>query len=136
MTKNLTEAGLQQRQLAARKHGVYAFRARGEEALTEQGRSRLLELRDTVQTRPGVVELLKDQTVNMVLLSELVTEYVSEQARDGRPLEEIKLLNRLPHFMTGALQSIKALLAELPDEPGDSAELIRIQTILDGEHDT
>ena len=40
---------LDQRKHAARKHGAYAFQARGEAALDQPQRSRLLEMKDQVQ---------------------------------------------------------------------------------------
>lgn len=128
----LTDQELEQRKQAARTHGAFAIMAHGEAALTEEQKPLLVELREKVQDREGVIELSRDLAAKSVLLAEILTSYVIEEAKAGVPLEEITALNRLPAFYNSAQRALKNLLDEMPKgQPDNSAELTRIKGIVD-----
>jgi len=126
----LTDKELQQRQQAARTHGAHALAARGEEALDETGRSALAELREKVQTREGVLELMQERTAIACLIADVVTSYVSKEQQAGVPLTEIPIAKTLPAFYNTAGRLLKDLLAELPKGPQNLPELERIKKVV------
>lgn len=129
----LTEAELKQRKEAARKHGAYSVMAHGEKALDEQGRTYLAEIRENVQTRDGVLFLMQENAARAQLVANMVTSFVTEEARAGVPLEEIAALRSLPAFYNSAQRALKDLLENLPEQPPDNAEIAKIQQVIDGE---
>jgi hypothetical protein len=115
----LTEAEQEQREEAAKKHGVYAFRDRGSKALKKPQRSRLAELDELVQSRPGVIQLLQERASHAVLMAEMALFYVSEEAQAGVPIVEIPIAKNLPAFFNSAGRALKDLLSELPEDKQD-----------------
>jgi hypothetical protein len=130
----LSEEELKQRKEAARKHGAYAVMAHGESALDEQGRSYLSEIREKVQTREGVLELMQSRAATAVLVADMVTSFVTEEAKAGIPLEEINALRSLPAFYNSAQRSLKDLLENLPHDPPQSAEIEKIKKVIDNDN--
>jgi hypothetical protein len=112
---NGSEEEIRQRQQAARKHGVYAFRDNGEDALEPTGRTRLAELREQVQSREGVVDLMQQKAADSVLLFELLQSHVAKEAKAGVPLDEIKALKSLPAFLNSMQRALTSLIALMPD---------------------
>src|SRR5687768_2036147 len=96
--KKLSDDELRQRKEAARKHGAYSVMRHGEQALDEQGISYLAEIREKVQTREGVLLLMQERAATAVLVADMVTSFVTEEAKAGIPLEEINSLRALPAF--------------------------------------
>lgn len=127
----LSDEQLEQRQQAARTHGAHSFEARGVEALTNEQRPIYTEIREQVQTRDGVLELLKEQTVKAVMMVELLTAYAVESQRAGVPLDDIKTFNRLPAFFNSAHRALKILLDEQTAGKGSSAEMDKIKQVID-----
>jgi hypothetical protein len=127
-----SEKEIEQRQKAARKHGAYAFLGRGEAALEPVQRSRLQELREQVQTKDGIVEILQDRAANAVMMVEVVTSYIASQIEAGKTLEKIDVLGKLPAFMNSAQRSLKDLIEHLPEQNETySAELDHIKQVID-----
>lgn len=122
---------LEQRQQAARTHGAYAIQARGEEALTDEQRPLLVELREKVQDRDGVLELMKEHAAKAVLIANLMTSYAVEKHQAGVPLEDIAVLGKLPAFYNTAQRALKDLISELPQAAPGTNELARIKQVID-----
>ena len=131
MTGKLTDKAHKQRQEASKKHGVYSVRDRGQEAMTTPQRSRLQEIKEQLETRQGVKDMMQERTSHAVLLVELASAYVAGLHRAGVPLDEIPLLKALPAFMNTAHRQIRDLLDVMPAEMGENAELARIREVLD-----
>jgi len=126
----MSEAELQQRCEAGQRsteHGVYAFRDRGEAALTDTGRSRLAELQEQVSERSKAVELLKEFTAKSVLIAELAMGYVTTKKREGVELDKLAVFRALPAFLNTAARTLKDLIALLPNDKDvfDEAEILR-----------
>lgn len=111
-----TKEELEQRRRAALKHGAYAFRDHGDQALDVTGRSRMAELSEIVQTKPGVLSLLQERAVRAVMLCEILEAFVIEQQQSGKSLETILVLGKLPAFQNSAQRYIQSLLHELHDD--------------------
>lgn len=119
MTKQgytVSEKVIEQREQAARKHGVYAVRDNGPDAMTEPERSRFAELQVQFEDRRGVVAAMRDQAVNSLLLSEIAQAYVISEHKAGVPLDKILLLGKLPAFWNSAGRALKNYLDTLPDD--------------------
>ena len=128
----LTEKEINQRQIAARKHGAYAFMARGSNALDVSGRSRLAELAELVESRQGVIGLLQERVVNAVLMCELIEGYLVTEDDNEKTIIDNAALKVLPAYMNSANRAIQALMKELPgDSAPANAEMIRIQKVID-----
>ena len=131
----MTENAIRQRQQAPRKHGAIAFKDSGEDALEPPQRSRLQELKEQVQDREGVLELMQDRAANAVLMCEIVTSYIAKEYKSGIPLTQIPIINRLAAFQNSAQRALKDLIAVMPDRGNvlDAREVL--QTIKGGEKD-
>ena len=131
----MSQEELQQRQQAARKHGAYAFQARGEVALDQPQRSRLQELKDQVQNRDGVLELMQERAANSVMVTELVMSHVAREVKQGKPLAQITILRALPAFMNTAQRALKDLIREMPEGEGVSDVDTVLQAVRRGKED-
>ena len=132
-----TDEEITQRQEAARTHGAYAFRDRGEQALEQPQRSRLEELKEQVQERAGVLTLMQERAANAVMMAELVTSYIAREVKSGIPLSQINAVRVLPAFMNTANRALAQLYAMLPDDKDvlDVGEMIA-QAVIDHEQNS
>ena len=130
-----TEAEIEQRQEAAKSHGAYAFRDRGEETLTVSTRSRLEELKEKVQDRAGVLELMQERAANAVMMVELVTGFVGKEVKSGKQLSQISALDRLPAFMNTAQRALKDLISVMPNDKDALDALNVLEAVRDGQKD-
>jgi hypothetical protein len=111
-----TDAEIEQRQEAAKTHGVFAFRDRGPDALQPTQRGKYAELQEQLSTRPGVIDALREQAVQTMLLAFIAQSYVVEQRNRGKSMDDIALLRSLPAFWNSANRCLKAYLDVLPSE--------------------
>ena len=126
---------IEQRQQAARTHGAYAFRDRGEAALEQSGRTRLSELREIVKERAGLMQIMAEKTADSILLFEIVQSYVAKEVKDGKPLDKIPVLKSLPAFMNSMQRAISALINLMPRE-GDLLDANAVlQAVKDSKND-
>jgi hypothetical protein len=131
--KNMQEAlnkrgeGGQPANKNALKHGADAYKAHGEKALDQSGRTRLVELREQVGSREGVLSVMQQKAADAVLLFELVQSYVAGEVKAGIPLGEIPALARLPAFMNSMQRALTTLISLMPkdDDTIDMDELLR-----------
>jgi hypothetical protein len=112
----MSDAEMEQRQQAARSHGAYAFRDRGEQALEQPQRSRLEELKEQVQERDGVLQLLQERAANAVMVVEVITSHVAREVKLGVQLSDIPVLRALPAFMNTAQRALKDLIDLMPED--------------------
>jgi hypothetical protein len=112
-------------------HGAYAFRDRGEAALTNTGCSRLAELQDQVNERSSAIELMKEFTAKSVLIAELALGYVSTKRKEGVELDKLAIFRALPAFLNSAARSLKDLIALLPDDKDVLDEEAILQSLKD-----
>jgi hypothetical protein len=132
MMTQVSDAQLEQRQTAPLKHGAYSFRDRGAQALKPEGRTRLMELRDQVQDREGVLTIMQEKAADSVLLFELVQSYVAREVKAGTDLTEIPGLKMLPAFFNSMQRALTTLLANIPnDSVPVNAELEKIRRVID-----
>lgn len=118
-----------------RVHGVYSFRDHGPSALEPEKRSKYAELQEQLSTKPGVIEALREQATQTMMLALIAQSYVIEQKQAGQVLDEIDLLRALPAFWNSANRALKTYLDVIPDDgTPESAELIHIQEVL-AEHE-
>jgi hypothetical protein len=111
-----SKAEVEQRQKAARKHGVYAVMGRGVDALEPHQRGIYAELQEQLSTRQGTVEALKDAAINTIVLAQIAQSYCIDQFQQGKSLDKIALLGKLPAFWNSAGRAIRAYLDTIPDE--------------------
>lgn len=135
MTKQQNDGKFTKGNTAAELHGARSFKAHGEQALRPASRSRLMELREAVQDRPGVLALMQEKCADSVLLFELIQSYIASQVRAGHSVADIPSVRVLPAYMNSMQRALVQLLAAMPkDGAPASAELERIQRVID-EHD-
>lgn len=116
---DLTAAELEQRRQAARTHGLRSAFAAGkadESALAPEQRSRLVELREIVQTRKGAIELLQERAVRCIAVCEWAEEWLREQVEALGPAKAFSLGMMGRYFTAGAeaRRSIVELLKVMP----------------------
>ncbi len=132
MMTEVSEAQQAQRESAAVKHGAYAFRDRGEQALQPEGRSRLAELRDMMQDRDSIIEVLQSKAADSVLLFEIVQAHVAKGIQSGKSLTEIPGFKALPAFFNSMHRALTSLLSMMPDdEPWTNDEMTKLHEVID-----
>lgn len=97
-------------------HGAYAFQAHGEQALEPSGRSRLVELREVVQDKPGLLAVAQEKVADSILLFELVQSFVASEVKKGKPLGDIPVLKTLPAFANSMQRALAFLWSIMPDD--------------------
>jgi hypothetical protein len=111
-----TEAEIEQRQTAAKTHGVFSFRDRGPSALEPEQRGKYAELQDQLSTRQGSIDALREQAIQTMLLAQIAQSYCVTQYKSGACLDDIALLRSLPAFWNSANRCLKTYLDILPKE--------------------
>jgi hypothetical protein len=82
----MSQEELQQRQQAARKHGVYSKTMTPEKART------IALLQDRMSTRPGVLSVQNELTAKAVQIADAAMAYVVKRYQSGVPLDQIDML--------------------------------------------
>ena len=131
----VTEKAREQRRLAARKHGAWSILERGPDAMDNEQRSMYAELQEQLSEHAGVIDALRDQCAQSIMVAQVAADYVSKQAQSGVPLDEIRLLRALPAFWNSAARMMGALLALLPAEKDDAGVLDLLNKYKEGEDD-
>ncbi len=96
-------------------------------------RSLFIELQEQLSEHGGVIDALREQTAQALVIARVAADYVSKQAQTGVPLDEIKLLRALPAFWNSAARMMGQLLAVLPTEKDDAGVLDLLNRFKDGE---
>jgi hypothetical protein len=110
---DLTDKARKQRAMANRKHGIYAFRDRGESALVDPEHvSSLTELRQLVRSQPGRQALREEMTARVALICYLGFSEVQKWHSDGKPIWESPVLKRASTWM----DELKRLLDSFPPD--------------------
>lgn len=112
----MSESELEQRSQASRTHGAYAIQAHGEQAMTEEQRSYRSELLEKIKTKEGAVDVLREMTVDAMVVSKVVQSEVIQLHESGKPLEDIPVLGRLAAFQNSAARLLTAYIAALSDD--------------------
>jgi chorismate mutase len=136
MTKTEAEK-YAQRQNAAIKHGLRGrYVTQGDETgLQPHQRGRLVELRDNLGARDGVIELLIERAARAELIAEIGESYLTQAAQDGENIytsdRTRDVLKRLATFQAEARRCLTTLLPYLQEpHPVTRAEAARISEIL------
>lgn len=126
MARKITIEALQQRQRAARKHGIRAYQVRGDESLTPVQRSRLAELFDNTETREGVIQMVRERTTQALLICEMAESWMRSQAELGVAFDKQTLLRRISTYQETARRHLALLWVMLPASEGarDITELL------------
>ena len=106
----------EQRAQASRKHGVYSIRDQGQAAMDAPQRGMYAELQDRLSDRAGIVDVLKEQAANSVIICRVATDYIARQRKLGVDLDEIPLLRAIPAFQNSAARLLAQLLAASPND--------------------
>lgn len=109
--KPISEAKLQQVQNAGRKHGLYAFRDRGEDSLTAENISSLHDLRELVKTRPGRNELRMELTARLAMICWIGFSELQKEGATGN-LWTSPVIRRAATYIA----ELRRLLDSFPDD--------------------
>ena len=99
-----SEAQIEQRQQAARTHGMYALRDRGEDAMTPNQRSRLQELKELFSSEPGRVEYRRELAAFCALLVEVGMGNIREGVESGLNVWEMSPTKNIAVFMNSLIR--------------------------------
>jgi hypothetical protein len=131
----ITDAVREQHRLAGKKHGVWGIVYHGTDAMTTEQRSIHLELQEQLAEHSGIIDALREQTAQSILIARVAADYIADQTQKGVPLDEIKLLRSLPAFWNSAARMMAQLLAVLPPEHDDTDVLDLVKRYKEGEED-
>jgi len=109
-TWKLSEEHTDNRRQAPVKHGAFSKTMTPEKAAT------LAILEDQLSTRPGIVQVQREQTAKAVQIVNALMSYVVKKYQDGIPLDQIPAINKIPAYTNSAVQALKQLYDMLPDE--------------------
>ena len=115
-TEGLTQSEIEQREVAAKTHGVYAIKDRGQEAMNTPQRSRYAELQEQLQNQQGVKTAMVEHASRMMVMMEAAQSWVAKQVRMGVPLGDIALLRAMPAFWNSCNRALASLYGVLPDD--------------------
>lgn len=131
---------LEQRRGAAFKHGLRGrYVTQGDEsALQPHQRGRLVDLREALGTRDGVINLLIERAARAELIAEIGESYLTQAGAEGANIytdaKTRDVIKRLATFQAEARRCITALLPYLVEpHPVTQAEAARIVEILNAE---
>ena len=126
----LTPAQLQQRHQAPTKHGLEStYATTGDtSALQTAQRSRLVELRELVQTREGVISLLQERVIRAVAVCEFAEDWLQAESESGKGGAALFALPMMQRYFTAGAEARRALgeLIKVIDDEGDGGDVTRI----------
>jgi len=120
MARNKTTAGKGNR--LARKHGAYAFEARGTAALDAGQLQTYTDIQEYTATHEGLVALLRERAARAEMIARILEDHVNNERRAGVPVGELTGLSKLSTYQEGARRAIQAALSVTP-EPVASYDL-------------
>lgn len=105
----LSNKELAQRQQASRRHGVYAFQSRGEDALTEPQKALFGELQEKLQTPEGLAAAKVELAATALFMVELAQAHLRERAKAGEPVFGDPVEGRFSTWVAEARRQLEAL---------------------------
>ncbi len=128
--ETMSEEELTQRQEAAKKHGAYAYQARGTPALEPNKRGRLAELAELASERAGLISLLQERVTRSIMMCEIIESYIVQEKQSGRSLADIPILGKLPAYQNSAQRAIASLISLLPKSNEDALDAKNILEVV------
>ncbi len=111
------------------KHGVYSFRDRGQDALTDPQKSRYVELKQLFDSEPGRLEYRGELTAHLAMMVDMAFSDIRKQAEAGRSIWTSAPTARLGTY-------VNALIRLLDNWPKDKPGHANVIEMLRGdEHD-
>ena len=120
---NRKKSGSQKGNQKARTHGIYAFRARGIEALDNDQRGVYIQLRDQFKSEPGRIEYRERLAANVAMLLELGFAHIGELAAKGYPVWKTPPVARMGVYLN-------ALIRLIDSWPKDKNEIHNIYDLM------
>lgn len=116
-----------------RKHGVDAFQARGEAAMTPEQRQTLREIEADLETSEGLITHLRKRVAMGLVIVSVIETYAKDQVNDGATPDQIPILKAWPAFQNSTIRALKQLMDTLPKAERDSYSeaLQRINRVID-----
>ena len=126
----VSDEQLDQRQQAARKHGIFAFMDRGEEALEPVQRSRYIELREQLENHEGREDYRIELAVHIAMIWELAVAEMRKLTEEGKTI----WTSNPVRFAGTYLNTLIRLLDSFPKDGRDKdydAEMAKIGRVID-----
>lgn len=120
---NLTNEEIQRRREQPQTHGLRsAYATDGDErSLKPEQRGRLAELKEQLQTREGVMELLQERAAHSLILAEMGMSWVAKEHQSGINVwKDSGAMARLATFMGEARRTLEALARLQATAPDDA----------------
>jgi hypothetical protein len=105
-------------------HGIYAFEARGPDALAPEKISRLAELRALAATESGRLDLRKELTARLGLLVEMGFSQMRKDAEAGKDIFSSSVIKSFGVFANTFLRSLDNWPKDA-EKPKDILEALR-----------
>lgn len=131
----------EQKRLAGQRgkvHGVYAVKARGEEALDAAGIQTLREIEAGLETPEGIILAMRKRVAMSLMVLAVLETYLEEQVNAGHTPDSLPVFRAWPSFQNSTVRSLMHLRSMLPKQQVDSYAdaLRRIDALLDEHDDT
>jgi hypothetical protein len=122
----LTPAELEQRQQAARTHGLSALAARGEAAMTEEQRSAHVAYLEELRHAEGVRAARVRLGAQALVMVDACYAWIREEMAAGTGFADLAVAARLPAYLNTAARILKDLAEDAnAAEPDDEVERVR-----------
>jgi hypothetical protein len=100
----ITEKDLEQKRHAARTHGLYAFKARGEDALDTVQRSRYAELKELFDSDQGREAYRREFAAHLAMMCELGFSHIRDEAEAGRDIWKSSPAGRMGSYVNALIR--------------------------------
>lgn len=117
----------------SRKHGIYAIKARGEDALDAKQALTFRDIEESLETPEGIVLAMRKRVAMSVMVLGVLETYLEERINAGATPEGIDIFKSWPAFQNSAMRALGQLLATMPKAQADSyAEaLAKVNQLID-----
>jgi hypothetical protein len=103
-------------------HGLYSFRDRGPDALTEEKRSRYAELKEQFDSEPGRIEYRKELATHLATMLELGFSDIRARAERGQPIWSSPPVARMGTYVNALIR----LQDNWPKEAKDNRNILEL----------
>ncbi|MCH8876702.1 MAG: hypothetical protein IIA89_07735 [Chloroflexi bacterium] len=113
----------------SRKHGIYALKARGEDALDAKQSLTFRDIEESLETPEGIVLAMRKRVAMSVMVLGVLETYLEERINAGATPEGIDIFKSWPAFQNSAMRALAQLLGTMPKPQHDALaeEIEKIQ---------
>jgi len=103
-------------------HGVYSFRDKGPDSLTEAQKSRYIELRDQFRSEPGRIEYRLELAAHLAMMCDLAWTEIRAKSEAGRNIWDLPVVGKMAMYMNPLIR----LMDSWPKNQGANKNILDV----------